>query len=417
MKSSCQTQLSGVSVKAAGVTLKLLLAPQTSFSFQEIKHSARIGSSALYQVLHELRTGDILSFTPSAPGIPASYHLLISFHDFQQPFSQHTYNTNNTNTTDKTDGTDHQEPPSDSGSSAPPQEPTPNPSQEGNFGSASQEENVGSFSQEENKKEVPEAPKVEEHPSQLSLLSASQSTIDNQQSSIQRFEVYGLSVPFVKWALAQRMQKFQESEPNYDLLQQHCQYAQQRLNVKFFANYVAANFLNPAFNYDTPLFWGLSGIAQESGYRKPTPNPSQEGNFGSSSQEGNFGSSSQEGNTAPCPQPNFSQSSILSSSQSTIDNQQSTIQGVWSRILTRLERGINRPSFNTWLRPTTLLEAGPEVWRIGVPDEVFVYWLGEYYRFVMREAIARETGCAPEVEFVVAEEFTTKDTKHTKKEA
>ncbi len=62
MKSSCQTQLSDVSVKAAGVTLKLLLAPQTRFSFQEIKHSARIGSSALYQMLHELRFHFLSSF-------------------------------------------------------------------------------------------------------------------------------------------------------------------------------------------------------------------------------------------------------------------------------------------------------------------------------------------------------------------
>ncbi len=55
MNSSCQTQLSALSVKAAGVTLKLLLAPQQRFSFQEIKQSAGIGSSARDHGLHELR--------------------------------------------------------------------------------------------------------------------------------------------------------------------------------------------------------------------------------------------------------------------------------------------------------------------------------------------------------------------------
>ncbi|MCP4043433.1 MAG: hypothetical protein GY731_16005 [Gammaproteobacteria bacterium] len=190
--------------------------------------------------------------------------------------------------------------------------------------------------------------------------------------------MYGLSVDFVEWALTQRMQKFHEATPSYDLLQQHCQYAQHRLNVIYFPNYVAANFLNPEFNYDTPLFWGLTGIAQESGYRKSTT-PGVE----RSESPGVVESTTSEQHTP----------GDLSDNRGL----------VWQRILTRLERGINRPSFNTWLRPTRLLEAGPAVWRIGVPDEVFVYWLGEYYRSVVRDAIDRETGCAPALEFVVCQ--------------
>jgi hypothetical protein len=162
-------------------------------------------------------------------------------------------------------------------------------------------------------------------------------------------------------------------------LQQHCEYAHRRLNVKYFANYVAANFLNPHFNYDTPLFWGVTPMAHESGYRQETgfflQNPvSQEAQ---AAKETGF-----------CGKNPVSQDSPVSQ---------------WEQVFAAVAPRLNRSSFNTWLRPTTLLSADTGVWRIGVPDETFVYWLNEYYHPLLRETIARVTGQTPQLEFVVQE--------------
>jgi hypothetical protein len=125
MKSSSQTQISRLPVKAAGVLLKLLLAPQQDFTFEEIKQITQIGKSALYGVLHELRSRSFLKYSPPSPGSAAFYQLLVSFSDFQQLSHIHTYKTNTT-----TDGSD-QNGSSKSGNDTLP-EPTPCPSQEGN---------------------------------------------------------------------------------------------------------------------------------------------------------------------------------------------------------------------------------------------------------------------------------------------
>ncbi len=53
---------------------------------------------------------------------------------------------------------------------------------------------------------------------------------------------------------------------------------------------------------------------------------------------------------------------------------------------THLEQIVNRPSFNTWIRPIRLssLDGGAV---FTVPDEVFVYWLGEYYTTLIQDAL------------------------------
>ncbi len=74
---------------------------------------------------------------------------------------------------------------------------------------------------------------------------------------------------------------------------------------------------------------------------------------------------------------------------------------VWQQALAMLEQRINRPSFNTWLRPTRLLGITGRTVQIGVPDEVFPYWLGEYYQYVITEALTETLGYEPTVTFTV----------------
>ncbi|MCP4401005.1 MAG: chromosomal replication initiator protein DnaA [bacterium] len=79
---------------------------------------------------------------------------------------------------------------------------------------------------------------------------------------------------------------------------------------------------------------------------------------------------------------------------------------MWGQVLAKLEKQINRPSFNTWLRPTSFLSMDREDVHIGVPDEVFVYWLGEHYVNVISETLTEILGFQPDISFVVVDAAT-----------
>jgi chromosomal replication initiator protein len=74
---------------------------------------------------------------------------------------------------------------------------------------------------------------------------------------------------------------------------------------------------------------------------------------------------------------------------------------------------INRPSFNTWIRPTCLVSITQHNIHIGVPDEVFVYWLGEYYVNVIADILGEILGFQPDISFVVMDHNGTGD--HSRK--
>ncbi len=76
-------------------------------------------------------------------------------------------------------------------------------------------------------------------------------------------------------------------------------------------------------------------------------------------------------------------------------------KNLWNDVLKRLEKRINRPSFNTWIRPTCLVAITQHNIRIGVPDEVFVYWLGEHYVNVIAESLSEILGFQPNISFIV----------------
>jgi hypothetical protein len=178
------------------------------------------------------------------------------------------------------------------------------------------------------------------------------------------------------------MAQFHEPAPNYALLEQHCHYAQSQLHVKLFPNYVAANFLNPNFNYDTPKFWGVTQIAEESGFRTATT-------------PAHPGCPQDTGcvNVPPVSSPPPDTPGILRTTGESAD--------VWPRILDDLQRRVSRAAFNTWLNPLELQETTPERWTFRVPDEVFVFWLEKNYRALLRDVISRHTGHTPELRFVV----------------
>ena len=77
---------------------------------------------------------------------------------------------------------------------------------------------------------------------------------------------------------------------------------------------------------------------------------------------------------------------------------------MWGEVLAKLEKRINRPSFNTWIRPTRFVSMSERNVSIGVPDEVFVYWLGEHYVNVIVDALTEALGFQPEISFVVMDD-------------
>src|SRR4051812_24049839 len=69
---------------------------------------------------------------------------------------------------------------------------------------------------------------------------------------------------------------------------------------------------------------------------------------------------------------------------------------IWDQILTRIESKVNRHSFYTWFKPTSLVtDAGHSI-TVQVPNILFKDWLTKHYSLVLNEALAevRRSGVA-----------------------
>jgi chromosomal replication initiator protein len=65
-----------------------------------------------------------------------------------------------------------------------------------------------------------------------------------------------------------------------------------------------------------------------------------------------------------------------------------TDASIWDQILARIETKVNRHSFYTWFRPTTLVADGGNQLTIRVPNPLFKDWLTKHYSVVLSEALA-----------------------------
>ena len=60
---------------------------------------------------------------------------------------------------------------------------------------------------------------------------------------------------------------------------------------------------------------------------------------------------------------------------------------IWDQILSRIETKINRHSFYTWFKPTSLvLDTGGSI-SVRVPNQLFKEWLAKHYSMVLSEAL------------------------------
>jgi len=80
-----------------------------------------------------------------------------------------------------------------------------------------------------------------------------------------------------------------------------------------------------------------------------------------------------------------------------------TETAVWDQILARIVTKVNRHSFDTWFRPTTLISDTGGSLFVRVPNDLFKDWLTKHYAGVMTEALEELGRPGVSVTFVTAE--------------
>jgi len=72
------------------------------------------------------------------------------------------------------------------------------------------------------------------------------------------------------------------------------------------------------------------------------------------------------------------------------------IGNIWDQVLTRIETKVNRHSFYTWFKPTSLITDGGGQLQVRVPSVMFRDWLTKHYTGVLDEALSEvdRRGCA-----------------------
>ncbi len=60
---------------------------------------------------------------------------------------------------------------------------------------------------------------------------------------------------------------------------------------------------------------------------------------------------------------------------------------IWDQVLTRIESKVNRHSFYTWFKPTTLVADAGHAITVRVPNILFKDWLTKHYSLVLNEAL------------------------------
>lgn len=63
---------------------------------------------------------------------------------------------------------------------------------------------------------------------------------------------------------------------------------------------------------------------------------------------------------------------------------------IWKQLLVQLEPHINRQSFETWLKPTSLVSISGKDVHVSVPNRFFGEWIKEHYYPQIQEALERE---------------------------
>jgi chromosomal replication initiator protein len=75
---------------------------------------------------------------------------------------------------------------------------------------------------------------------------------------------------------------------------------------------------------------------------------------------------------------------------------------IWSAVQEELRFQLAKPSYETWLKNTSLLSAEAGIFRIGVPSKLAKDWLEDRFAGLIQETLQAVTGSEVEVDFVVS---------------
>ena len=74
---------------------------------------------------------------------------------------------------------------------------------------------------------------------------------------------------------------------------------------------------------------------------------------------------------------------------------------VWNQVLSRIETKVNKHSFYTWFRPTTLVADSGERVTVRVPNDLFRDWLTKHYAGIISEAVTEVQREGMQIAFVI----------------
>jgi chromosomal replication initiator protein len=75
---------------------------------------------------------------------------------------------------------------------------------------------------------------------------------------------------------------------------------------------------------------------------------------------------------------------------------------IWTAVQDELRFQLAKPSYETWLKNTTLLSADGSIYRVGVPSKLAKDWLEDRFAGLIQETLQAVTGTEVEVDFVVS---------------
>ena len=71
---------------------------------------------------------------------------------------------------------------------------------------------------------------------------------------------------------------------------------------------------------------------------------------------------------------------------------------IWTAVQDELRFQLAKPSYETWLKNTSLLSADGSIYRVGVPSKLAKDWLEDRFAGLIQETLQAVTGNEVEVE-------------------
>ena len=86
-----------------------------------------------------------------------------------------------------------------------------------------------------------------------------------------------------------------------------------------------------------------------------------------------------------------------------------SLDSTWATVLDEVEKSVSKPSFETWLKSTVLLECNEHSATIGVPNSFTQDWLEKNYVQLVTDALTKVTKKKRIIRFIVPQAIKDND--------